>query len=250
MNLEAIEYMWADDYNYKRTGRKLTDIKYIVIHYTANINDTPKNNCTYFAREKVECSAHYFVRDRDIMQSVPLTHAAFAVGDKSNINKASMHGLITNANSVSIECCGSIETTDASAQTRRTAAELAATLCIYLKLKPDRVFRHYDVSGKICPKWAVVEPKEWFDFLSLVYGYYEQLKGGHSVSYTQEEWMKFLSMMSDYLQLREEQEPNYGDAEAKLCADEKIINDGRPNAWATRREMQVVAARLMKKFKT
>lgn len=248
MNLETIEYRWADDYNYKRAGRKLESIKYIVIHYTGNINDTPLNNCMFFEREKVERSAHYFVRDKEVMQSVPLTHAAFSVGDKSNINKASMYGIITNANSVSIECCGSVESTIASAQTRRTAAELAASLCHYLGLKPDRVFRHYDVSGKDCPHWAVKDPKEWFNFLTLVYGYYDQMKGGVTMSYTQEEWDKFLAMMSDYLSLRDQQNASYGEDEAKVCKEEKIINDGRPQAWATRREMQVVAARLLRKM--
>lgn len=146
--IDRIPLHKANDYNYKRATRKISQVKYIVIHYTANVDDTPQDNCTYFAREQVEASAHYFVRDETIMQSVPLDHAAFAVGDRSNPNMASMYGFIDNYNSISIECCGDTNTTAASTTTRNTAAELAASLCVYLGVGPDHVFRHYDVSGK------------------------------------------------------------------------------------------------------
>ena len=162
MNIDAIPLVKADDYNYKRVERDINTIKYVIIHYTGNVGDTAANNCKFFQREKVERSAHYFVSDFDVLQSVPLNHAAFSVGDKSNIKKASMYGKINNFNSVSIECCGGKTSTEASLYTKRTAAELAASLCVYLNFEPSAVYRHYDVSGKECPYWAVQDSKEWF----------------------------------------------------------------------------------------
>lgn len=44
--------------------RKTADIRYLVIHFTANDGDTAKNNADYFAREVAGASAHYFVDER------------------------------------------------------------------------------------------------------------------------------------------------------------------------------------------
>lgn len=246
MNIEQIKLVLANWNNYRHERRPLSDIKYICIHYTGNVNDTAANNCAYFAREVLgNASAHYFVSDFTVLQSVPLDHYAFSVGDKTNVNKASMHGIITNANSVSIELCGSKTSTEASGYTKETGAELTASLLIYLGLKPDRVFRHYDVSGKVCPAWAVQEPQKWFDFLTLVYSYYNKMKEGGEM-FTDAEYNKFCSMMTKYTQEQAEQAATYGETDAELCAKYKVINDGRPQSWTTRRELQTVTARLLR----
>ncbi len=39
-------------------ARQVSQIQYIVIHYTGNLGDTAKNNADYFAREKVKASAN------------------------------------------------------------------------------------------------------------------------------------------------------------------------------------------------
>lgn len=51
--------------------RNISDIKYIVIHYTANDGDTDEGNGNYFANNVVGASAHYFVDDDSITQPVP-----------------------------------------------------------------------------------------------------------------------------------------------------------------------------------
>ena len=55
--------------NYSSRGG--SSIKYIVIHYTANNGDTAQNNCSYFSGANRNASAHYFVGDDGIYQSVP-----------------------------------------------------------------------------------------------------------------------------------------------------------------------------------
>ena len=47
------------------------DIKYIVIHFTSNNGDTALNNCNYFSGANRGASAHYFIGDDGIYQSVP-----------------------------------------------------------------------------------------------------------------------------------------------------------------------------------
>lgn len=248
MNIEDIGMIKCNYANYKHVERPLSDIQFICIHYTANVNDTPTNNCIYFAREALgNASAHYFVRDNEIMQSVPLTHAAFSVGDNTDIKKASMHGVITNANSVSIELCGSMNSTEASDATKSTAAMLTANLLIYLGLKPNRVYRHYDVSGKICPAWAVQTPKQWFEFLSLVYKYHDKLKEGKNM-YTEDEYNKFVDMMDRYKKAQAEQDANWGSSERDLCEKYGIMKDGRPYSWLTRKDAYYIVARILRLF--
>ena len=84
-------------YNY--SSRSGNSIKYIVLHYTGNKNDTAKNNVDYFYGGDRNASAHYFVDDNSIWQSVEDSNASWAVGDGKGA-----YG-ITNKNSLSIEMC-------------------------------------------------------------------------------------------------------------------------------------------------
>ena len=88
--------------NYNYSSRNGNSIKYIVLHYTGNKGDTAKNNVDYFYGGDRNASAHYFVDDNSIWQSVEESNSAWAVGDGKGA-----YG-ITNQNSISIEmCCNS-----------------------------------------------------------------------------------------------------------------------------------------------
>lgn len=64
-------------------GRRNTAaIKYIVIHYTGNDGDSDEANANYFRRNIVKASAHYFVDDDSVTQSVPDDYVAWSVGGK------------------------------------------------------------------------------------------------------------------------------------------------------------------------
>ena len=80
------------------------DIKYIVIHFTSNNGDTALNNCNYFSGANRGASAHYFIGDDGIYQSVPDKWAAWAVGGTKNYK----HPYCRNMNSISIEMCSRI----------------------------------------------------------------------------------------------------------------------------------------------
>ena len=80
------------------------DIKYIVIHFTSNNGDTALNNCNYFSGANRGASAHYFIGDDGIYQSVPDKWAAWAVGG----TKIYKHPYCRNMNSISIEMCSRI----------------------------------------------------------------------------------------------------------------------------------------------
>jgi N-acetylmuramoyl-L-alanine amidase CwlA len=131
---------------------------WIPIHYTANKNDTAENNGNYFAKNVVKTSAHFFVDDDSIVQSVPLDRIAYAVGGKKyancvNTGGGKYYGKCTNANSISVELCGGKDGVYPSAKTIANAVELVLYLMASTNTPQDRVIRHFDVVGKPCPAY-------------------------------------------------------------------------------------------------
>ena len=148
--------------------RSTTDIKYIVIHYTANDGDTDEGNGNYFANNIVGASAHYFVDDDSITRSVPDDYIAWAVGGSKykNTKGGAFYGKCTNANSISIELCDTKKNGvyDFTETTMKNAADLVKLLMEKYTVPVERVIRHYDVTGKVCPKPFVDDEKAWKEF--------------------------------------------------------------------------------------
>ena len=64
----------ASKETYDRLGGR--DVAFVVLHYTGNVSDTAEANCKYFAGGDREASAHYFVDEDSIYQSVPRSRCA------------------------------------------------------------------------------------------------------------------------------------------------------------------------------
>lgn len=142
---------------YNFSSRNGNVIKYIVLHYTANKGDTAKNNVDYFYNGDRQASAHYFVDDTSIWQSVEDSNAAWSVGDGNGV-----YG-ITNQNSISIEMCCNL-TGIVSSTTESNAIELVKYLQGKYNISNSNVVRHYDASRKICPNWSDNNWSRWTEF--------------------------------------------------------------------------------------
>lgn len=156
----------ADRSNYGNK-RNLSSIKYLVLHYTANDGDTDENNGKYFANNVVKASAHYFVDDDSVTQSVPDNYAAWAVGGKKyssciTTGGGKYHGKCTNANSISIEICDDVKNgvVYPSAKTIENAIELTKKKMKEYNIPKENVIRHFDVVGKICPAYWCGSPEK------------------------------------------------------------------------------------------
>ena len=57
-------------------ARALNAIKYLVYHYTGNDGDSDESNGRHFHNHIVKASAHYFVDDDSVTQSVPDNYIA------------------------------------------------------------------------------------------------------------------------------------------------------------------------------
>ena len=153
--------------SYNHESRSGQAIKYIVLHYTGNITDSAKANANYFYNGDRGASAHYFVDDTSIWQSVEDTNAAWHVG--KNYGSNNLFGKCTNKNSIGIEMCstkGVIPTA-----TQNNAIALTRYLMALYVVPLDNVVRHYDVCSKKCPGWSGwIPPDEakWRIFKQLV----------------------------------------------------------------------------------
>lgn len=140
-------------YNY--TAGTADRIKYIVIHYVGALGGA-EANCKYYASQYIGASAHYYVGfNGEVWLSVEEKDIAWHCGAKSYV-----HPECRNANSIGIEMCvrnSSGNLADTSRDwyfedaTVKTAIELTKELMEKYNIPVDRVIRHHDVTGKICP---------------------------------------------------------------------------------------------------
>ena len=144
------------------------EIAYIVMHYTGNSKDTAKANANYFTGANREASAHLFVDDTNIYQSVELRDVAWHCGTTGTY----YHNKCRNDNSIGIEMCCTAGNYKISDKTKKNAAYLCAYLCkmigITSKQVDTYVLRHYDITHKKCPAQMVSDSAEWTAFKNMV----------------------------------------------------------------------------------
>lgn len=124
-------------------------VAYIVIHYTAGKNDTAQDNGNYFKNNKVGASAHWFVDEHDAVLSVDEHFVAWHCG-----GAAYKHPACRNSNSIGVELCSEMDAKGEYYFTEATvenAKHLVRQLMAKYNVPAERVIRHYDVTGKICP---------------------------------------------------------------------------------------------------
>ena len=136
----------SDNYNSK-ASRKIT---YIVMHYTGNKKDTARANAKYFQGANRQASAHFFVDNDNIYQSVALRNIAWHCGGSTYY-----HSSCRNSNAIGIEMCCTAGNYKISAKTIKNSAYLCANLCKRVGITASGVdkyvVRHYDVTHKKCP---------------------------------------------------------------------------------------------------
>lgn len=141
---------------YSRPGTATDQITGIVVHYTANPGSTAMDNRNYFEGLKdshiTKASSNFVVGlDGEIVQCVPTWEVAYASNSR-------------NHDTVSIECCHPDDTGKFNDATYRSMVQLCAWLCLKFDLNENDVIRHYDVTGKNCPKYFVENEDAWKTF--------------------------------------------------------------------------------------
>ena len=138
---------------YSRPQIPIESVKYIAIHYTANPGATAMANRNYFEdlanTHETKVSSHFVIGlDGEVVQCIPTSEMSYATNSR-------------NVDTVSIECCHQDETGKFNDATYDSAVKLTAWLCVRFGLTSENVIRHYDVTGKNCPKYYVENPDAW-----------------------------------------------------------------------------------------
>lgn len=141
---------------YSRPGTETDKITGIVVHYTANPGASAIDNRNYFENlkdnHKTSTSSNFIIGlDGEIIQCVPTWEVAYASNER-------------NHDTVSIECCHPDESGVFTKDTYQSMVQLCAWLCMKFDLNADDVIRHYDVTGKNCPKYFVENEEAWESF--------------------------------------------------------------------------------------
>ena len=162
----AIQQQLLTMNEYSRPGTKLDKVKGIVIHYTGNPGTTSMQNHSYFEglaeTKEMKASSHFIVGlSGEIIQCVPLDEIAYASNQR-------------NVDTISIECCINNDAGRFTEKTYDALVHLTAWLVGEYDLKIEDILRHYDVTGKACPKYFVEHESAWEDFKLDVEKYIDQ----------------------------------------------------------------------------
>lgn len=141
---------------YSRPGLELRRVNDIVIHYVGNPNTTAAQNRSYFQgladSGATYASSNLIVGlEGECLLTVPLNEVAYCSNDR-------------NEDSISIEFCHPDDSGVPTEATYDSLVRLTAWLLELYGLDEDNLLRHYDVSGKGCPRWFVDSEPAWEQF--------------------------------------------------------------------------------------
>lgn len=164
---------------FTRPGKKLESIKGVVVHWTGNAGSDAVDNVKYFhhlSKQTDEddaryASAHYFVGlSGDVIQTLPDDEVAYHVGARKYNGTILEKFDTTYPNNclIGVEMCHSDWSGRFNVSTLESSVKLVASLLHKYDLTTDEVVRHYDVTGKDCPKYFVANEREYDRFLGDV----------------------------------------------------------------------------------
>ena len=151
---------------YSRPGIPLEQVNGIVVHYTANPGTSAQENRNYFEGLRIshttKVSSHFIIGlEGEIVQCIPCNEWAYASNER-------------NADTISIECCIPDESGQFNQKTYDSLVELVSWLCFRYGLTEEDLLRHYDITGKNCPKYYVENEDAWELFCEDVKNYMEK----------------------------------------------------------------------------
>ena len=152
----SIKHQFLTINPYSRSGDSLRKVKGIVVHYTANPQSSAKNNRNYFENLKnthlTKASSHFIIGlEGEIIQCIPLNEISYASNHR-------------NKDTISIECCHPNQSGRFTNETYNSLQTLIKSLMKTYNLDKNDVIRHYDITGKECPKYFVTHPQKWEEF--------------------------------------------------------------------------------------
>lgn len=161
---------------FSRPGKSLIKVRGLVFHWVNNAGTDAPFNVRWFKiladqdpTDKVDdsfASTHYVIDRERTIRCVPEKEMCYHVGAhhyKPGIQKRL--GAYPNANTIGIELCHPDDSGRFEPEVIQQAKKLALEIAVKYGLEPmEDFYRHYDVTGKLCPKHWVGHPREWDQF--------------------------------------------------------------------------------------
>lgn len=150
--------------------KKKNDPKGIEIHWVANPNTSAIANWNYFESRKggkFDFGSTQYIIDLlgQIFRCIPDDEIAYSSGSKTYKDGiVSKLGNPPYYNTVSIELTHPDWSGKPTKETYNSCVDLCVNLCTKYKLTAANIYRHYDITGKDCPKYYVENPAEWAKF--------------------------------------------------------------------------------------
>lgn len=159
LDISHIKYpKWIDQQfltinEYSRPNIPIEKVNDIAIHYVGNPGTSAQQNRDYFeslaTTKATSASAHFIIGlDGEIIQAIPLNEKSYCTNHR-------------NFDTISIEVCHPDAGGKFNEKTYQSLIKLVAWLMEQLDLDADQMIRHYDVTGKICPKYYVDNEDSW-----------------------------------------------------------------------------------------
>lgn len=175
--MSFIKYEYININEYSRPGIRNIGIDGIVMHYTANKGGTARNHKDYFNNLKGNyASAQLFVDDIEAICIIPLNEVAYHANEISKYNSDGsryrpLFSKIGNANysTIGVEMCLDKNGNITEKTFQNTVKAVKELIAIYPNITRDKIWRHFDVTGKNCPAPWVDKPSELERFKNGVF---------------------------------------------------------------------------------
>lgn len=149
MNISK-QFLTKNKYSRPGTTLKATHVAW---HYVGNPGSTAQSNRNYFENlkntGKTYVSSHYVIGlEGEIIQCIPENEICYCTNN-------------ANSYAIAIECCHPDNTGKFTEATEQALVELTADILTRLGKDNNNIIRHYDVTGKCCPKYYVNHPEAY-----------------------------------------------------------------------------------------
>lgn len=176
--MSFIKYEYININEYSRPGIRNNGIDGIVMHYTANNGGTARNHKNYFNNLRgTYASAQLFVDDIEALCIMPLNEVAYHANEISKYNADGsryrpLYSKIGNANysTIGVEMCLDKNGNITEKTFQNTVKAVKELIAKYPNVTRNKIWRHYDVTGKNCPAPWVAKPSELERFKDAVFG--------------------------------------------------------------------------------
>lgn len=169
--------LWIEDYvqvnKYSRPALPLVEVLGVILHWTGNAGADDEDHANFFdgadGGGERYASAHLFVDRDSVRLIVPLNEVAYHANEKpSKVAKflastGYYKGGNANLKTIGVEMCVEKDGTIHQETIDRTIL-VVAELCRMFDLTEEDVYRHYDITGKNCPKPFVEDVSKLHSF--------------------------------------------------------------------------------------